>query len=146
MVDDAFEDIIGRLIVDGWHGAWRAARIKLTTHARGDDFATARDIGTEAWNSTPQDDRPAALGALFDAYFKAGMDQAIRNSIEADPDLGEDFAVLRAAIDAVRQTSARMAMVDVQSLARVLAELESAHLHRRWCPQLAEGDEKEGCQ
>lgn len=141
MADAAFEDIIDRLIVDGWHGAWRAARTRAQTHT--DSFVTARDIGIDAWNATPAEDRSEALGTLFDAYYKAMADQDIRNSIEQDPDVGKDTAALRTAIEEARETGADAVRVDAQSLARVLADLETWHIHRRHCPTYTE-DEPDG--
>lgn len=141
MADAAFEDIIGRLVVEGWHGAWRAARTRAQTHT--DSFVTARDIGVDAWNALPVEERPDALGTLFDGYFKAMCDQDIRNSIEQDPDVGKDTAALRNAIEEARETGTDVVLVDAQSLARVLADLETWHIHRRHCPQYAEDEQDE---
>lgn len=130
---DPFEDIVSNLIVSGWHAAWRSAQLKLHTHT--DDFATAIDIGREAWGSVPADQMQDALDELFNAYWKATSDQDIRNGLEETPEVGVDIAAIHAAIDHAARTGVAEVTVGLRAVARVMADMEALHIHRRYCPR-----------
>jgi hypothetical protein len=128
-----FEDIVSGLVVHGWHGGWRASYLRMAPRL-GIEF-NVEDVGIRTWEQLPDEAaREEALVCLFQAYWRNITDQDVRNDLDEKSEFGRASAALRERLGLPGADPSKvMVMVDHQSLAEVLEELDRLRLAaRRW--------------
>lgn len=141
---DRFDEITASLAISGWHAAWQSAHLQLQAAAKTeDDFVRIHEIGRAAMAKVPADQRQDALDTLYEAYWNNRNDWDIRRLLEGNDTLARAMVLsLHQAVAAARRAGRLTVTVELDHLAAVLEQLDTARLHRRHCPEL--NDDQDG--